>query len=171
MTTLVEVIDQTGFDQSRGPVGDLVEAVLQAEGVRGTMVVAFVDEEAMAELNGRYRGCAEPTDVLSFRYADDSWEWPDQPGADPDSGPHATEADVPDLGEVIVCPAVVQRYAEEEGADPGRQLAWTLLHGALHLVGYDHEQDNGEMRGREQTLLGRLVELVTAFSSSCASPS
>ncbi|MBN1320664.1 MAG: rRNA maturation RNase YbeY [Thermoleophilia bacterium] len=148
----VEVVDRTGTERRLGRVAELVEAVLDAEGAAGTVVVAFVNEEEMTALNGRYRGLNEPTDVLSFRYGEDEGAWSEAPGA------------VAELGEVVVCPSVVHRYAEEEGGDPGRQLAWTLVHGVLHLVGYDHESDNGEMRKREQALLGRLDRLVTAVS-------
>lgn len=168
----VEVVDRTGAKRQPDHVADLVEAVLDAEGTAGTVVVAFVDEEAMTGLNGHYRGLYEPTDVLSFRYADDERDWPDAPVAQ-----HAavrdsevataglSEADlVADLGEVAVCLDIVRRYAEEEGGDPGRHLAWTLVHGVLHLVGYDHESDAGEMREREQVLLRQLDGLVSAIS-------
>ncbi len=135
---------------------DLVEAVLDAEGVAGMVTVAFVGEEAIAELNTRYRGLDEPTDVLSFSSAADD-AWPDQQDSD------AVAEPVRDLGEMVVCPAVVRRYAEEDG-DPERQLGWTLMHGVLHLVGYDHERDDGEMRERERVLLGDLDQEVRAVS-------
>ena len=67
----------------------------------------------------------------------------------------------------MVCPRVVIRYAGEEGRDPVAQLGWTLIHGTLHLVGYDHETDQGEMREREQRLLeqfGGLVRLLSVAS-------
>lgn len=168
----VEVVDRSGSGLPPGPVAELVEAVLAAEGVAGTVVVAFVDEKEMIELNGRYRHLAEPTDVLSFRYADDLEDWQETPTDRPvpDGDLHAVGSrgadNVADIGEVVVCLSVVRRYAEEEGGDSDRQLAWTLAHGVLHLVGYDHENDRGEMREREQGLLGRLGRLVTAVSST-----
>jgi probable rRNA maturation factor len=162
----VEVIDQTGTQHPPGPVADLVEAVLEAEGVAGAIVVAFVDDRTMAELNGRYRGIEEPTDVLSFRYADEGGEWPDRAVVQQDNDVEPYRADTaPDLGEVVVCLGVVRRYAEDDGIDAGRQLAWTVVHGVLHLVGYDHEHDSGEMREREQVLLERFNGLVTAVPS------
>ena len=63
----------------------------------------------------------------------------------------------PLLGEVVICPALVRRYAAEAGTTSGYQLGWTVVHGMLHLLGYDHEQDRGEMRPREQVLLERLA--------------
>lgn len=151
MSVAVEIVDQTGLGQIEGPVSELAKAVLEMEGVQGAAVVAFVDEEAMIRLNGRYRGLEEATDVLAFRYADDEAGWPDREASS-------------DLGEVIVCLAVVRRYADEERGAASRQLGWTLIHGVLHLVGYDHERDDGQMRGREQELLTRLGHLVEAIS-------
>jgi probable rRNA maturation factor len=151
VSAAVEVIDPSGLEQVRGPVADLVEAVLDAEGLSG-VVVAFLDEPAIAGLNAHYRGLDEPTDVLSFRYADDASDWHEHSGRPPAGGA--------DLGELAVCPAVVCRYAQEAGSDPGAQLGWAIVHGALHLAGYDHETDNGEMRSREQELLRGLGHLV-----------
>jgi probable rRNA maturation factor len=148
----VEVADQLGLGLAPGPVVDLVKAVLDLEEVTGSIVVALVDESTIEQLNSRFRGLPEPTDVLSFRYADDPNGW---------AGP--SEADV---GEIIVCLAVVRRYAIEEDVTEARQFGWTLVHGALHLAGYDHESDQGEMRARERDLLERFDGLVEALSSS-----
>lgn len=147
----VEVVDEAGLQVDHRAVKDIVEAVLEAEKVSGDVGVAFVDEGAITELNSRYRGQNEPTDVLAFDYGmDESW-----PGGAGDGSPS---------GEVVVCPQVVIRYAGEEGRDPGVQLAWTLIHGALHLAGYDHETDQGEMRELERRLLEKLDPLVRSFS-------
>lgn len=149
----VEVVTGPELELVRGPVHDLVKAALEAEGVSGAAVVACVDEARITELNGRFRGLGEPTDVLCFRQADAECEWP---------GP--TGEGEAELGEVVVCPAVVARYAREEGGNPDTQLGWTLIHGVLHLVGYDHETDAGEMRAREQVLLRELDRQVRAVS-------
>jgi probable rRNA maturation factor len=161
----IEVVDETGLVRAEGPVADLVAAVLGAEGAPGAVAVAFVGEQVIAELSRRYRSLEEPTDVLSFRYAGDDVSWPDRSRPEP-GGEESSPGDdtIPDLGEVIVCPEVVRRYAQEEGGDPGRQLGWTLIHGVLHLLGYDHERDGGEMRLREQELLEELDRLVSVVS-------
>jgi probable rRNA maturation factor len=160
MTVTVDVVDATGLVADHEAVSGLVEAVLAAEGLPGQVVVAFVDEEAIADLNGRYRDVEGSTDVLSFDYSREvsaGAGWPS--GGAPDDptaagGDEAGERVV--AGEIVVCPQVVIRYAAEEGQDPIHQLGWTLVHGVLHLAGYDHETDQGEMREREQELLGRL---------------
>ncbi len=142
----VEVVDPGGIGWTVEPVAALVVAVLDAERASGSLVVAFVDESRMTELNTRYR-LPEATDVLSFRTGDETAPWP---------GDSVKQ----ELGEVIICPAVVRRYAIEEGVSEAEQLAWTLIHGVLHLLGYDHETDEGEMRAREKDLLCCLAPAV-----------
>jgi probable rRNA maturation factor len=152
----VDVVTPSGLEPLSGPAGDLVRAVLAAEGARGAVVIAFVDEETIAGLNGRYRGLEEPTDVLSFRQADGETHWPEP-----------SKKDAVELGEVAVCLAVVGRYAREQGGDRGTQLGWTLIHGVLHLLGYDHQDDGGgRMRDREAFLLLRLQRPVRAVSAA-----
>lgn len=153
----VEVVTPPELKRLGGLVGDLARAVLEAEGVRGAVVVAFVDEGYITGLNGRFRNLTEPTDVLSFRQADSDVDWP---------GPSRKGS--PDLGEVAVCLEVVRRYAQEEGGDLGTRLGWTLVHGILHLLGYDHENDDGmnRMHEREQTLLQMLERRVKALSAA-----
>ena len=75
------MVDRAGCGYAPDPVIGLVEAVLRAEGVSGTATVAFVDESLMKELNAGFRGLDEPTDVLSFRYADGDDRWPERPAA------------------------------------------------------------------------------------------
>ncbi len=162
MTVTVDVVDRTGLVRDHGAVRGLVEAVLAAEGLSGEVAVAFVDEEAIARLNERYRDAEEPTDVLSFD---------DLPSTGPGDGPWpggeaggAGTSGVEVAGELVVCPQVVVRYAAEAGRDPRAQLGWTVIHGVLHLAGYDHETDRGEMREREQELLLRLDGEVGALA-------
>jgi rRNA maturation RNase YbeY len=137
-------------------VAGLVRAALAAEGVAdGSVTVALVDEQQMAVLNLRFRQVVEPTDVLSFRSADSSGDWPD-----------AGREIGTELGEIVVCMPVVKRYAAEEGGDPDTQAGWTLIHGLLHLLGYDHERDEGQMRARERDLLEELAPQVKALSAA-----
>jgi len=151
----VELNLQLGQQKARRPVRKLVKAVLGAEGADGFVVVAFVGEAEIRDLNARFRGLDEPTDVLSFRQADSDTPWPD-PAGKGDS----------ELGEVVVCPAVVERYATEAGGDPQTQMGWTVVHGVLHLLGQDHETDSGQMRAREQELLRVLDAEVRAVSKA-----
>jgi probable rRNA maturation factor len=98
-----------------------------AAGIReGHVAVEFVDERRIAELNARYRALLEPTDVLSFPVD----------GTDP--LPVARE-----LGDVVIC---LQHTADVREA---------VVHGVLHLVGMDHETDDGQMLALQRRLLER----------------
>ena len=159
MTILVEVLDQVGAHISSRGVTGLVVAVLEAEKAEGAVSVVFVEEPVITDLNRRYRDLDEPTDVLSFTEepAEDPWSAGRPPVFEADTGEPRS------LGELVVCPAVVYRYAAEERREPGRQMAWTLVHGVLHLLGYDHEVDKGEMRERERVLLKDLDRLESSL--------
>jgi probable rRNA maturation factor len=148
MSGRVEVLNETDFNISEAGVRELVFSVLAAEGRIGSVDVVFVDEPVIAQLNERYRNCCGPTDVLSFSEELGDQEWPDVTTPD-----RRQETDSDELGEIVISPTVVARYATEEQNDMQEQLAWTLVHGVLHLLGYDHEVDDGEMRERERELL------------------
>jgi probable rRNA maturation factor len=131
-----------------GWVGRIAQAVLKAEGMAPPYEVSlvFTDSDTVKQLNRDYRGVDEPTDVLAFymlpqKEADSSFTLP------PDG--------VTRLGEVIISypQAVVQ--AREQGHSPEKELALLIIHGILHLLGYDHEEpeEEAEMRTREKELL------------------
>jgi probable rRNA maturation factor len=145
---MVEVSNETGAPLRVEAVQAFLESALEAAGATGEVGLAFVDEATMAELNQRYRSIPEPTDVLSFSYPGfDEQEWPEPDELE--QGPY--------LGDIVVCPAVAGRNAEEEGVDFESELRRLLVHGALHLMGYDHENDRGEMLEREERLLLELA--------------
>lgn len=162
MAIAVEVLSEVSAGIPADAVERLVVAVLEAEGADDALVVvAFVDESVIAELNVRYRGVEGSTDVLSFPEQGGADGWPAVSKWEPDE----QEAKCSELGEIVVCPTVVYRYAAEEGNEPQGQMAWTLVHGALHLLGYDHETDAGEMRRREQALLRDLAPLTESLTT------
>jgi probable rRNA maturation factor len=86
--------------------------------------VYIVDEPESQELNSQYRGKNKPTNVLSF------------PADIPD------EVGVPLLGDLVVCAPVVEREAQEQGKSLEAHWAHMLVHGTLHLLGYDHINDD-----------------------------
>ena len=126
----------------------LAAAVLRDEGVRrGELGLRFVDPGAMSELNSSHMGSAGPTDVLAFPIdgAADSVHLPEQ---------------IPLLGDVVVCPAYAAEQAPEHaggGHDGslGDELALLVVHGVLHVLGYDHQSDADAemMQARERQLL------------------
>jgi probable rRNA maturation factor len=123
----------------------------------------FVDEEAIADLNGRFLGGDGPTDVLAFPIDDDqlpSGRHPDTGGRGPGS---ATEPSDPPivLGDVVVCPTVAARQAPEHAGTVDDELALLVVHGVLHLLNYDHAEEGeaASMQRRERELLAKFEQL------------
>ena len=104
------------------------------------VTVAFVSDRAMRELNRRWRGKRGTTDVLSFPWEQDEFE----------------KVEGLSLGDVAVSVEQAARQAEEHGLDFEGEVAQLILHGLLHLCGYDHERDGGEMNALELKLRHRL---------------
>jgi probable rRNA maturation factor len=129
-------------------VKKIIRQVLGDEGVPSPYEVSLVvtDSETVQRLNRDYRGIDEPTDVLAFYML-------------PQKGADSSFALPPDgmtrLGEVIISYPQTLAQAKEQGHSPEREMALLVIHGILHLLGYDHEEPEGEkkMRGREKELL------------------
>jgi probable rRNA maturation factor len=135
-----------------GLVKKIVRQVLKAEGAAPPYEVSlvFTDSETVKQLNRDYRGVDEPTDVLAFymlskKIADSSFALP------PDG--------VTRLGEVIISYPQAVAQAKEQGHSHERELALLVVHGILHLLGYNHEEpeEEREMRARERELLERCL--------------
>jgi len=112
----------------------LAQRVLEDQGVRppAELSISFVSEPVIAELNLRYRGVEGPTDVLSFAID----------GADALEEPRTEEEGAPTLlGDVVVCPAVARANAEARGGSLEAELGLLVVHGVLHILGFDHEVD------------------------------
>jgi len=106
------------------------------------VTVLFAGEGALRSLNARFRGKDRPTDVLSFPAAR-----PPRPTAWPE-GPY--------LGDLVIGVPVARRNARRHGHSLAREIEMLLLHGYLHLLGYDHERDDGRMERLEKRLRCRL---------------
>lgn len=107
------------------------------------VAVTFVDDQYIRELNLRYRGRDEPTDVLSFSML----EGEEGEGLPPEAD-HL-------LGDVIISLERAQRQADEYGHSLAREVGFLTVHGLLHLLGYDHEDatGEGEMLARQEEIL------------------
>lgn len=108
--------------------------------------VAIVTIDEMAEMNERYRGKEGATDVLSFSCDDPCPAASDEPIA---------------LGDVVIAPEVAEKQAAELGTTVESELNLLLVHGTLHLLGYDHEtdEDAAVMQARERVLLAAWVDV------------
>jgi probable rRNA maturation factor len=126
--------------------GDRIESiasrVLDAEGqVPAELGVLVTDDDAVRGLNREYAGDDEATDVLAFSLREgEEFVSPDE---------------VQRLGEIIISFPTAQRQAEEAGRAVEEEVAHLLVHGILHLLGYDHAEEDEErvMRAREEALL------------------
>jgi probable rRNA maturation factor len=119
-------------------VSTFCSEVLRAMGVeKRTLTVVFVGPRKMRNLNRQHLGRDSVTDVLSFSYEGEIVE-----GS-------------PFLGEIVIALEVAWRQAHLWRTEPERELRQLLVHGILHLLGYDHESDTGEMKRLQQRLLRR----------------
>ena len=112
------------------------------------MVLRFVDEEEMRALNRQWRGKDRPTDVLSFPAATVA----------PDGRRH--------VGDIAICFPVARGQARRRRHAPEREVAILALHGLLHLLGHDHETDDGEMERIERALRRELLGPVLAAAGT-----
>lgn len=117
-----------------------VKTALQGRRDEAELTIRIVDDEEGAELNETYRGKQGPTNVLSF----------------PFEAPPGVE--LPLLGDIVICAPKVAREAAEQGKPLEAHWAHLTLHGCLHLLGYDHiEQEEAEaMEALETELLAAL---------------
>jgi probable rRNA maturation factor len=140
--------------------GALARGALVDEGVKGLAEVSliFADESTIAALNQQFMGKSGPTDVLSFPIdaePDPSGRVPDSGGTGPGEPP---TPEIPQLiGDIVICPAVAARNATEHDVTFEDEVALLVVHGVLHLLGWDHEEDAEaeEMEARERVLLAR----------------
>ena len=105
----------------------------------GGATVAFVSDRAMIELNRLWRHKRGTTDVLSFPAGDDF-----------------KELEGPTLGDVVISIEQAARQAKENGLTLDREIGQLILHGLIHLCGYDHSTDSGEMDRLELRLRKKL---------------
>ncbi|MBA3513379.1 MAG: rRNA maturation RNase YbeY [Pyrinomonadaceae bacterium] len=117
------------------------EKALTAIGKAGhDATIAFVSDRQIKILNKRFRRLSKPTDVLSFPAGDDKF----------------TETSPPRLGDIAISVERAESQAAENGLNFEKEIAQLILHGLLHLCGYDHETDKGEMSRLELRLRGQM---------------
>ncbi|MFM6927665.1 MAG: rRNA maturation RNase YbeY [Bdellovibrio sp.] len=112
--------------------------VLSAEKAKRELTLVFLDKKPAQKLNKEFRDRDYATDVLSFDSMD--------PGS---------------FGELVMCPEVLKRQAKEHKLTFQKELGYMLLHGTLHLLGYDHEtneQDAQKMFTLQDTIFDRLLQ-------------
>ncbi len=133
----MQVINRSGENLNEEFLSKVVSDILKSEVGRDDAVLVFVEEDEIRKLNESFRGIEGPTDVLTFVYNDE---------------------DI--LGEIVVCPRVVLRNSKEYGVNHEEELLRVVIHGALHLSGYDHERDIS----RAEEMMKKQEELVKKYS-------
>jgi probable rRNA maturation factor len=137
-------------------LGPFLAQAQDAVGLSGQVTVLLTSDRTLRDLNRRFRGKDEATDVLSF------------PSTNPASGPEKI------AGDVAISVETARKQAAEQGHGLGVELRVLMLHGLLHLAGYDHETDAGKMQRRERQLrekLGLPLGLIERASSNRSSGS
>ncbi|MET0103647.1 MAG: rRNA maturation RNase YbeY [Sedimenticola sp.] len=135
-------LDVQRIDDGAGIPGDglferWIASALSGRRDSAELTIRIVDETESHELNLQYRGKDRPTNVLSF----------------PFEAPEVVESDL--LGDLVICAPVVAREAEEQGKTLEAHWAHMVVHGTLHLLGFDHqnEQEAEEMEGLEREII------------------
>jgi probable rRNA maturation factor len=139
---MIEVINrQRGRKIQSQAAKEPAQRALAAIGAQSANVtIVFVSDAAMRKLNKQFRGKNSATDVLSFPYAPEPFE------KEPELN----------LGEIVISVETAAAQAKENGLSFSHELQQLVLHGLLHLSGYDHETDNGEMNRLELKLRKKL---------------
>jgi probable rRNA maturation factor len=142
----VEVVNrQRLYALNRREIAQLSRQVLdRVNRLEASATISFIRDPAMRRLNRTYRGLDAPTDVLSFASRESSDQG--DPGFDPAQ-----------LGDVIISVETAARYAQKFGLTFENEIRTLVIHGTLHLAGYDHETDNGEMNRLERRLRKELM--------------
>lgn len=120
---------------SKQVVHRIVTTVSNAESVSDQLLsVHMVGQHRMRSLNRQYRGVDAPTDVLSFEAGDEWW------------------GDAPELGDIFLCQPYILAQAKRFDVSAKEEMTRMLIHGMLHLLGYDHDSDThaADMFGRQE---------------------
>lgn len=129
---------------ARARVGEIARRVLAAEGVREAMVsITFLGTRAMAALNRKHLGHRGTTDVISFGFSESA-------------------RNGPVIGDIYIAPDVARANARRHDAGVREELARLVVHGVLHVLGYDHADDDARVASpmwhRQERLLARVVD-------------
>lgn len=141
-----EIIDNYGCDFDYKYLEKIINRTLEMENVKdSTFSIVFIDDEYMQELNLKYRGIDRTTDVLSFAFEDNN----------------KICYNIRQLGEIFVSIPKMRLQAKEYGHSEKRELAFLIVHGILHLLGYDHTlglKEEKEMFEKQELVLNEFEE-------------
>jgi len=125
---MIDFDNQTNLEINLSEIEKIAEAITDKD-----FELIVVDNESIAKINKEYRNIDKPTDVLSF--------------------PLDVVCENMPIGTIIISADKVREKSEELGHSIEDEFKLLLIHGLLHLIGYDHEIDNGEMREKEEEII------------------
>lgn len=150
MTIFIEE-NETGIGELLETMKKAAERAVELEGLPSDscqLSVTFVEPDEIHELNRDYRGVDRVTDVLSFpQFGPDELAWYTE---NPEEAPDELM-----IGDVVICKEKAEEQAREFGHGLERELVYLFTHSVLHLLGYDHEDDDEKaaMRAREEEIM------------------
>ena len=141
-----KIIDEYGCDFDYNYLNKIIDYALKMENVENSVFsIVFIDDKFMHELNMKYRGIDRTTDVLSFAFEDNN----------------NICYNIRQLGEIFVSIPKMKEQDKEYGHSEKRELAFLVVHGLLHLLGYDHtlgEKEEKEMFTKQELVLDEFEE-------------
>jgi len=159
------VSQQSKYVVSSSRLGEFVRELRQALRLgRRDCNVCFVDDRQIKRLNSLYLGKNRATDVLSFPFSAQQRQPSQRPGSERARSRHTRRSANERaglefknfLGDIIISVDTAKRNARQEGHSTLNEIRWLILHGVLHLLGYNHERDHGEMTRLELAMRSRL---------------
>lgn len=134
----------------------LQEAAQMEDVTEGEVALTFVDDEQIHELNREYRSIDRPTDVLSFALHESTDEELDILYEVEDEGELESMSDL--LGDIIISTERARAQADDYGHSLEREIGFLFVHGFLHLLGYDHQDEASErvMMDKQEAVLARI---------------
>lgn len=138
---MIEVYNETNCDAYIKDIENILKLGLKHMNIKDSYIsVVIVDKDRIHEINKTYRNVDKVTDVISFAFEDNA-------GITPDG--------LRILGEIYLCMAKAKEQAVEYGHSNKREICYLVIHGLLHLLGYDHEkeEDKKKMRTKEEEIL------------------
>ena len=158
----VQIFEQFEDKVSSERLRGVAEFVLNREEAdeSDSLSIVVTDDDTMRELNRQHRGVDETTDVLSFAFDNEGVYYGENDvfKLDGDSDFVLPPGESAGLGELIISYPQVAKQAEEVGRSVDEELVHMLTHGILHLLGYDHmdDEDEAEMKSKESAVLERV---------------
>lgn len=136
---MIELLNEDGYAVGTARLIKAAEQVLTQHEEEGSLTIVIADDAYVAQLNQQFRGIDSPTDVLSF----------------PADMPEVDEDEPPYLGDIVIAYPYALAQAQREGHDADDSFALLVVHGTLHLLGYDHDtpENRAEMWAAQEKAL------------------